>query len=125
MTYEPDKKLDGSETHKELIVPFGGHQVERTREVTDAQKLDGSENHKDMATPFDAHEQATRGEHVPTMVDGPTMPAGQEFPKAVGHVEVGAMDVHDTATGELKTIGGHLEPIIAKDAAHEQQLNSQ
>ena len=53
-------------------------------------------------TPFDAHEQATRGTHVPTTADSPDVPAGQEYPKAVDHVDG--------------------EPVIATSEEHEEQL---
>lgn len=68
--------------------------------------LDGTATHADSLTPFNAHEQATRGTHVPTAIDGPDLSAGEQYPKAVDHVE----------------IDGHLEPVIANDAKHEKQL---
>lgn len=68
--------------------------------------LDGSLTHAEALTPFDAHEQATRGTHVPTAVDSADLPAGEQYPKAVDHVEV----------------DGHLEPVVAKDAKHEKEL---
>jgi hypothetical protein len=70
-------------------------------------KLDGTEVIK--PTPFDAHEQIVRKPHTHVgneggyaLVDPPAEPA--EYPKAIAH---------DLETGE---------PIIAKDADHEEEL---
>lgn len=65
-------------------------------------KLDGSETPK--PTPFDAHEQVVRSSHEHG-ADGYVAAeyTHQEFPKAVAHTEAG-------------------EPIIAKDADHEDEL---
>jgi hypothetical protein len=74
--------------------------------------LDGKS--KIAAVPFDAHEQATRGEHVPTEVDSPDKDPRtvQEFPKAIDHVQkAGAPE-------------GHLEPVVAIDAEHEEELKA-
>jgi hypothetical protein len=68
------------------------------------QNLDGKTPVK--VVPFDAHEQATRGTHVPTEIDGPDPEvAGSEYPKAVDHVD------HPSGVG--------LEPVIVKDADEE------
>ena len=76
--------------------------------MSDIYKLAGTEKVKPI--PFDAHEQATRGEHVPTTADSPDKTDVQQYPKAVDHVE------------KPDAPEGHLEPIVAKDAAHEAEL---
>ena len=74
------------------------------------QPLDGTGNIK--PTPFDAHEQAVRGTHVETTENSPDKnpKTVQEFPKAVDHVQ------------KPDAPAGHLEPVIAKDADHEDAL---
>lgn len=69
--------------------------------------LDGKD--KIAATPFDAHEQATRGRHVPTKVDGPDInpKTVREFPKAVDHVD------------KPNAPEGHKEPVVATNAEEE------
>ena len=58
-------------------------------DYTPDKKLDGSETAKDLLTPFDAHDQRVRGTHVPTTKDSPDPdPATiQEYPKAIAHDE--------------------------------------
>ena len=53
-------------------------------------KLDGTETHKDLLTPFDAHEQVTRGTHThgPDGYQ-PAKHEHREFPKAIDHDENG------------------------------------
>lgn len=50
-------------------------------------KLDGTETHKDMLTPFDAHEQVTRVYHTHSAEEGyqPAKYEHQEYPKAIDH----------------------------------------
>ncbi len=50
-------------------------------------KLDGTETHKDLLTPFDAHEQMVRATHTHDAAEGYQAAEyeHQEFPKAVAH----------------------------------------
>jgi len=76
------------------------------------QNLDGKTPVKPV--PFDAHEQTTRGVHVPTEADSPDKDPKtvDEYPKAIDHVE------------KPDAPEGHLEPVVANDADHEEELNA-
>lgn len=51
--------------------------------------LDGTATHKDLIVPFDAHDQTIRGVHTPTGRDTPDIHKDdvEEFPKAIAHDE--------------------------------------
>lgn len=80
--------------------------------MADEQNLDGTVPVKPVA--FDTHEQATRGTHVPTTADSPDKDPKtvDEYPKAIDHVQ------KDDAPE------GHLEPVVANDADHEEELKA-
>lgn len=76
--------------------------------------LDGTDVIK--PTPFDAHEQATRGTHVPTEIDGPDVDpkSVQQYPKAVDHVD---------HPDPVAAAAGHKEPVVVNSAEEEKAYN--